>query len=169
MTARLLGPVMLLATTAAVGWLLWTTTGAPCVDLNLAPSTYCASQAVRFGSATLLALASFFAAGFLGFLFAVPTTDGQNASNLERFSEWLTKIIIGAGLTQLSSVPTYVKKVAMTMQWAVFPVEQTGVAITISVIICFSSTGFVAGFYFSRTNLFQMPGFSFRKRSGDQK
>ena len=60
----------------------------------------------------LLATASI--AGVLGFIFAVPRARAENGegavrflsnSNLEQISDWLTKILVGAGLVQLATLP----------------------------------------------------------------
>ncbi|MFE9579858.1 hypothetical protein ACFYO1_25955 [Nocardia sp. NPDC006044] len=75
------------------------------------------------GSALGYALASLLAGGLLGFLFGIPraltfSRDGDNITtaesgraprfagntNLEQISDWLTKIIVGATLTQLGTI-----------------------------------------------------------------
>src|SRR4051794_3184543 len=75
-----------------------------------------------------IVLASMAAGGLLGFLFGIPTSlqntvtaptpaEGQVAggapaalyagnTSLEQISDWLTKILVGVGLTQLSAIPT---------------------------------------------------------------
>lgn len=60
----------------------------------------------------LLALASFAVGGLLGFMFGVPGTDQNNPSrtdgrprtNLELIADWLTKILLGAGLVEFKSL-----------------------------------------------------------------
>lgn len=60
--------------------------------------------------ACLVALASFATGSLLGFLFGIPKTlqnnSGTSAKNtsLEQISDWLTKIIVGVGLTQLNKL-----------------------------------------------------------------
>src|SRR5688500_18795600 len=71
------------------------------------------------GVATLFcAIAPFTLGGLVGFLFGIPKTvapseDGQNGihrswhpnTSLEQISDWLTKILLGIGLTQLTVIP----------------------------------------------------------------
>ena len=75
----------------------------------------------------LLALASWWPVGSLGFLFGVPrflTSERAGGgsdpalpargylpnSNLEQVSDWLTKILIGVTLTQLGEIPSLVQR-----------------------------------------------------------
>lgn len=72
-----------------------------------------------FGVAMILLQAAFVVGALLGFIFSVPrvlargatggdapTGDGRRLletnSNLERISDWLTTLLVGAGLTQIS-------------------------------------------------------------------
>ena len=84
------------------------------------------------GTALAVAGASLLAGGLLGFLFGIPkklqqetqsasnqTADGgdlvvayQGNTNLEQISDWLTKILVGVGLTQIASIPTALSKYA---------------------------------------------------------
>lgn len=70
-----------------------------------------------FACALLIALAAAMAGALLGFIFGIPktvTTNTTNAtavqteykgnSNLEQISDWLTKILVGAGLVQLGAI-----------------------------------------------------------------
>ena len=70
-----------------------------------------------FGLSTVIALASLFSGGFLGFLFGIPkvlqgSQEGNKATeekvagntNLEQISDWLTKIIVGVSLTQIGTI-----------------------------------------------------------------
>ncbi|HET8889374.1 MAG TPA: hypothetical protein VFQ41_10760 [Candidatus Angelobacter sp.] len=55
----------------------------------------------------LLCAGAFFAVGMAtGFIFAIPRASGRYVnSNLELISDWLTKILVGVGLTQLREIP----------------------------------------------------------------
>jgi len=78
------------------------------------------------GVALLVALAALLAGALLGFLFAIPrtvvggekddtsqaTTRYQANTNLEQISDWLTKILVGVGLTQISAVAPALSKYA---------------------------------------------------------
>lgn len=74
-----------------------------------------------FTVVTLIAFASFAVGGIIGFLFGIPRTlqhSNGNApangtestpasatnTNLEQISDWLTKILVGVGLTQIASI-----------------------------------------------------------------
>ena len=91
-----------------------------------------AGSAVKFATVAAVGIgipaASMAGGGLLGFLFGIPTSlqntasppatvDGQSGvggmtplyvgnTSLEQISDWLTKILVGVGLTQLSSIPT---------------------------------------------------------------
>jgi hypothetical protein len=74
---------------------------------------------LAYGAAVMVSAASCFAGGLLGFLFGIPRAmtsyNKQNSgmqrqrlianTNLEDISDWLTKIIVGATLVQLGSLP----------------------------------------------------------------
>ncbi len=83
-----------------------------------------------FGYGALLSLAFASMGGLVGFLFGIPRQlrqsdtnanksgedkgiqreeSRQDATNLEQVSDWLTKIILGAGLTQLIKLPSQLK------------------------------------------------------------
>ena len=71
-----------------------------------------------FSLALLLGLAALMGGGLLGFLFGVPrrlqetgavnspvTQSWVGNTNLEQISDWLTKILVGVGLTQILQIP----------------------------------------------------------------
>ena len=71
----------------------------------------CTYPAVAF----LIALAAFASGGITGFIFGIPRTMQKSTSteghtevhdntNLEQISDWLTKIMVGVGLTQINSI-----------------------------------------------------------------
>ena len=76
-------------------------------------------QWAAYGAAVMVSAASCFAGGLLGFLFGIPRAMTSYAkensgvqrqrlianTNLEDISDWLTKIIVGATLVQLGSLP----------------------------------------------------------------
>lgn len=75
------------------------------------------STAVVFGRALLVAGCSFTVAALVGFLFGVPRSPRRpdqnpasasySSTNLEEISDWLTKILIGAALVSLPTVPAF--------------------------------------------------------------
>lgn len=110
-----------------------------------------------FGCGILIAGASFSAGGFLGFIFGIPSIL-QNPSarlkyndNLVQISDWLTKIIVGVGLTQLYKIPGYIKKIGVQFRinfgggdWA------TNVAV--SIICYFFLLGFLMMYFWTKTD-----------------
>ncbi len=79
-----------------------------------------------FGLLLILSLASLLVGVLFGFLFGIPrlnrnydprgdggrTTKYMPNTNLEDVSDWLTKIIIGVTLTQLTNIPGYLQSIA---------------------------------------------------------
>jgi len=90
------------------------------------------------GVALVVACSALLSGGFLGFLFGIPRTLQQGSSpspspeertagelkdgrqetsyavntNLEQISDWLTKILVGVGLTQIATIPAALKEFA---------------------------------------------------------
>jgi hypothetical protein len=111
------------------------------------------------------------AAGFtgalLGFIFGVPKTlaagrqtangapanASQTNTNLEQISDWLTQILVGAGLTSLTSLPGFAAKTMdylSTHGYQGLPGEGT---LAVFVMIYFGSAGFFWGYIETRTTL----------------
>lgn len=133
--------------------------------------TWNSDQAREFSAGFVLAGASLFVGILIGFLFGIPKTskinpedsslapkDGSEASyrlntNLEDISDWLTKMLIGVGLVQLTSIPSYLKKVALYWQISVgsgFPA-----AYAAGIIIFFCAVGFLVGYLWTRLALIE--------------
>jgi CheY-like chemotaxis protein len=117
---------------SARNFLLWASVigvALPFVFAAQSPSLTVFATVSAVGIGTLVA--SMAAGGLLGFLFGIPTslqstatppppTDGQAGTgpgggpapryagntSLEQISDWLTKILVGVGLTQLAAIPT---------------------------------------------------------------
>lgn len=110
------------------------------------------------------------AAGFvLGFLFGIPKViQGNNTAataqqtgsnqldepyqmrvntNLEEISDWLTKLIVGATLTQLVKIPGYVSRAAQFMAQGV---GESGAPFAAAILIYFTSIGFLTGYILTR-------------------
>jgi len=128
-----------------------------------------------FANSLLIAGGALFIGGLLGFLFGIPRTlqgepnvestgnTPKNGiaykvnTNLEQISDWLTKILVGVGLTQLSKLPTHVTNLASSLKPVLGGNEEGGVY-GISVIVFFISTGFLASYLVTRiyiTRIFQ--------------
>jgi hypothetical protein len=126
-----------------------------------------ASAATIFANSLLIAGGALFIGGLLGFLFGIPRTlqedpvagGAGNSSrngisykvntNLEQISDWLTKILVGIGLTQLAKLPIHVNHLADSLKPGLGNDPESGVY-GISVIVFFISTGFLSGYMVTR-------------------
>lgn len=110
---------------------------------------------LTLGGSFLLAAAAGTLGGLLGFLFGVPPAlqgkDGETSANtnLEQISDWLTKILVGVSLTQLTAAPAYL------WDWAgkLSPLFGTGPyaqPITLVIMISAAVLGFFAGYLLTR-------------------
>ena len=108
-----------------------------------------------------------FTGGLLGFIFGVPKTlaasrqtaggapanASQTNTNLEQISDWLTQILVGAGLTSLTSLPGFAAKAMdylTTHAYRGLPGEGT---LAVFVMIYFAAAGFFWGYIETRTTL----------------
>jgi hypothetical protein len=126
----------------------------------------------------MIGCASFLSGGLVGFLFGIPRTlqqDGvqgtlqpanekdtsqderQRASygantNLEQISDWLTKILVGVGLTQIAELPQALQKYAdyAAVGLGGFPSSEV---FALALLIYFSICGFLIGFLATRLKL----------------
>lgn len=112
---------------------------------------------VSFG--IIIACASTMVGGLLGFLFGIPhtlqeepkTTTGicyRANTNLEQISDWLTKILVGVGLTQLNEMPTQMKRVSTFLAGG-FGGPDSG-AFALTILVFFIVCGFLVGFLWTR-------------------
>ena len=123
-----------------------------------------------FTGAALIAAAAFSVGGLLGFLFGIPRTLQQESSpaapapsagaaaavgnssgyrqnvntNLEQISDWLTKILVGVGLTQLTEVPRLTWKLAESLPVA------GNIPFSVALILNFLICGFFSGYLLTR-------------------
>jgi hypothetical protein len=80
----------------------------------------------------------------------------QENTNLTQVSDWLTKVIIGAGLVQLKEIPGYVLKVATKMGYGItlhpekFTSADPAIILCAAIIIYFLTWGFVCGYLIMR-------------------
>ena len=114
------------------------------------------------GVGLLLAGGVFFLGGLLGFLFAIPHTTtvvvgaGKNDypqynpnTNLEQISDWLTKILVGVGLTELLTVPDLLKDFAVKIGPSLGGNSSGGV-FAVAILMFFSIDGFLVGYLWTR-------------------
>ena len=114
-----------------------------------------------FGQASVVAAGAFAVGTLFGFLFGIPKTlqdqngvtgQGTSASgalqatntNLEQISDWLTKILVGVGLTQLYAIRRELSHVGTYFAIASSP------AITLAMLLNFSIAGFLTGYLLTR-------------------
>jgi hypothetical protein len=132
----------------------------------------------EFFSATaiglMLAGASLLIGGFLGFLFGIPRTlqqerpvtltsntaepraentdqsvNYQANTNLEQISDWLTKILVGVGLTQINKIPTALQQVSQSISVGIGGTNMTPVFV-LPTILFFLICGFLFGYLWTR-------------------
>lgn len=113
-----------------------------------------------FTNGLLIACASVSVGVILGFLFGIPRTlqhdnqrgDGESGydqrvnTNLEQISDWLTKILVGVGLTQLAKVPEKLQALASYFG----PGVGDNGSFALAIILNFSISGFVMGYILTR-------------------
>jgi hypothetical protein len=140
---------------------------------SLNPITHSISNA---SIGMLIAGASALTGGLLGFLFGIPrvlqagetiithlpnaseapanTTDRRNVSygantNLEQISDWLTKILVGVGLTQLNVIPTKLMGLAFFLSSGFTAVGHADVLAS-AILLYFLVCGFLFGYLWTR-------------------
>jgi hypothetical protein len=122
----------------------------------------------------VLAGASGFVGALLGFLFGIPrslqndTQPSSNASNtdpkdkspsrreryqantnLEQISDWLTKILVGVGLTQINQIPDLTKRFGSYFG-PMLGGGTEGAGFGVSVLVYFASNGFLFSYLWTR-------------------
>jgi len=113
-----------------------------------------------FGTAVLIGGSSWFAGGFVGFLFGIPRTVQGSASpervtrylgntNLEQVSDWLTKIIVGVGLVQIGHIVPALDKLAESMKTPLGGLPSSG-AFGLGLAITYALLGFFYFYFWSR-------------------
>ena len=120
------------------------------------------ARAIGYG--ILIAGSAFISGVLAGYLFGLRPTDNSKKSgdqssgpppqtNLVEIADWLTKIILGAGLVQLTSLPGPIWKFANTMAMGVVEdprVETPNPAIALAIMGFFSTCGLLYGYLWTR-------------------
>lgn len=108
--------------------------------------------------------------GIVGFLFGVPrvipedqarSNNGVGAdaranrlmanTNIEQISDWLTKIIVGVGLINLSAIPDYLDRLAQNLSKGLGVGYGLGAhSFSVALIVYFTIVGFIAGYLLTR-------------------
>ena len=121
-----------------------------------------------FGTVSLVAGACYCGGIFLGFIFGIPKIIQNPLSvpdkykkketcayndNLAQISDWLTKILVGVGLTQLTKIPAFLNKIGVFLSYS-FPghyrlnANDFGLARngSIATVLYFSIAGFLTAY-----------------------
>lgn len=118
------------------------------------------------GTLLLVAGGCYFAGGLTGFLFGIPKMIQTNSNlsenektrrsitqndNLVQISDWVTKIIVGVGLTQLYNIPGFLMKIgtAMAPSFSITSIER-GRNVAIVTILYFTIIGFMSIYLWTR-------------------
>ncbi|KAA9325010.1 pYEATS domain-containing protein [Adhaeribacter soli] len=134
------------------------------------------NETKEFASATIIvAFCATIVGGLIGFLFGIPRTNqvdqneitivnnfGRNGhrnvderysfnTNLEQISDWLTKILIGVGLTQLYKLGDTIDKISRSILGDLNEGSpKTGASLLSVTIVCFLIYGFMVGYLWTR-------------------
>ena len=130
-----------------------------------------ASMLGVLGVASMVAAASMLAGAFFGFIFGVPRTlqrggeeddGGSNKmldtngkptyrpnTNLEQISDWLTKILVGAGLTQISGIRQWLKDLGTSLAPG-FGTSDNARVFATATVVCYVLNGFLIGYLWTR-------------------
>lgn len=106
-----------------------------------------------FGVSALLAGAFLITGLLIGFIFGVakPEEAGKKhiSTNLEQISEWLTKVIVGAGLAQLATLPTSLTNFAAYVNPRLGSFKN-GEIFAIGILIYYLTCGFLSGYLLTK-------------------
>jgi hypothetical protein len=77
----------------------------------------------------------------------------QDNTNLEQISDWLCKILVGAGLTQLTVLPSVLKRYAKFFAPGLGGDAFNGEVFAVGLLIFFTACGFLVGYLWTRLHL----------------
>jgi hypothetical protein len=117
----------------------------------------------------MVAGASLMIGAFAGFLFAIPkilTSNNSNQAlsattvythndNLVQISDWLTKIMVGVGLTQLIHLPEVLKQLGEYLQSG-FGNDLIAQCFSITIVLYFLTNGFLLSYLWTRLYFIRM-------------
>lgn len=120
-------------------------------------------------SGAMAGAAAFVAGGLAGFLFGIPrvlptgavtSDDGDGApqsgyrvnTNLEQISDWLTKILVGVGLTQLPKIADAGGRLITVVAEGMGASPGT-ISLAGAILIYFLGNGFLGAYYLTRTTM----------------
>lgn len=130
---------------------------------------------ITLGTALLIAGACFSLGALTGFLFGIPRIINNNNApaltsskgtviqndNLVQISDWLTKIIVGVGLTQINEIPNVFNMLGRLLgpcfeKSGESRDVQVSAAIAISIVVYFLILGFIACYLWTRFHFSEM-------------
>jgi hypothetical protein len=107
------------------------------------------------GTALLWALACCVAGSLPGFLFSIPHSSSGAATpqspntNLDQLSDWLTKVLLGAGLVQLKTLPGQIARAGAYIANGLGP-DQHYSQFAAALVVYFTVLGFFSGYLGTR-------------------
>ncbi|XVU30145.1 hypothetical protein ACQPZJ_24565 [Actinoplanes sp. CA-054009] len=120
------------------------------------------------GVGSMVAAAAFTVGGLVGFLFGIPRAGAAEEpaaseltprrigyrvnTNLEQISDWLTKILVGVGLIQLSQIIEAGRRLAIGVAAAMGGGEGA-IGVASGLLAYFLGNGFLGGYYLTRTTI----------------
>lgn len=126
------------------------------------------------GGGLLMGGAALLVGGLIGFLFGMPRSRGEERptperenittrndpqhsryrpnTNLEDISDWLTKILVGVGLTQLTGIPAGMHEMGRILAPVLGSTAGSEVFV-VGIVVFFAVCGFFLGFLWSRLTL----------------
>jgi hypothetical protein len=106
----------------------------------------------------IISAAPFSVGALTGFLFGIPRTVAgaappgvvtyQANTNLEQISDWLTKLLVGIGLTQLTRIPDVVQDTGEYLAWCIGP--GCGAGVMGAIVVSFAVIGFILSYIGTR-------------------
>lgn len=118
------------------------------------PITFVLQTAAIF---ILIGGASFMSGGLLGFLFGIPKSAQVEVdsgtykanTNLEQISDWLSKILLGVGLTQIGEIAEWIGEISRYTAKDMTAIGNEAPFIA-SIIVYFIASGFLNGYLATR-------------------
>jgi ABC-type thiamin/hydroxymethylpyrimidine transport system permease subunit len=120
-----------------------------------------------FGIASLIAGCATSCGCLIGFIFGIPKLLTNNNTgiksdkkyigndNLVQISDWLTKIIVGVGLTNLNKIPSYLKTLGSYLGEAL-GIDRCGEVVSVSISVYFLICGFLISYLWTRLTFGKM-------------
>jgi hypothetical protein len=121
-----------------------------------------ATSLKMFACAFLIGIAATLVGAFAGFVFGIPKSiTSQNGTNderelfktntnLEEISDWLTKILVGAGLVELGKIASALRSFGDSFAGKDTPLGPSGWIIAPALVITYSVCGFLLAYLWAR-------------------